>query len=75
LSKIGDNASNVDKPLVDSFGRVAHKLRLSVTDRCNMQCVYCMPKDTDKDDESRNVDNSLSGRWFPKNELLSYEEL
>src|SRR5207249_3105128 len=47
---------------------------LSVTDRCNMQCIYCMPKDTDKDSESRNVDNSLSGRWFPKNELLSYEE-
>ena len=74
MSIIGDNASNVDKALVDSFGRVAHKLRLSVTDRCNMQCIYCMPKDTDKDDESRNVDNSLSGRWFPKNELLSYEE-
>jgi cyclic pyranopterin phosphate synthase len=29
--------------LVDSFGRVATDLRVSVTDRCNLRCSYCMP--------------------------------
>jgi cyclic pyranopterin phosphate synthase len=32
-------------PLVDKFGRVVHKLRISLTDRCNFRCVYCMPED------------------------------
>lgn len=31
--------------LVDTFGRRARKLRISVTDRCNFRCVYCMPED------------------------------
>ena len=30
--------------LVDSFGRVHTNLRISVTDRCNIRCVYCMPE-------------------------------
>ena len=30
-------------PLVDTFGRVADDLRVSVTDRCNFRCTYCMP--------------------------------
>ena len=29
----------------DSFGRTIDYLRISVTDRCNLRCVYCMPKD------------------------------
>jgi cyclic pyranopterin phosphate synthase len=32
-----------DGPLVDSYGRVATDLRVSVTDRCNLRCTYCMP--------------------------------
>ena len=47
--------------LSDSFGRVARKLRISVTDRCNMRCVYCMPLN--------NVE------WFEKDNILSYEEI
>ena len=31
-------------PLVDSFGRVHDNLRISVTDRCNIRCFYCMPE-------------------------------
>ena len=31
-------------PLIDSFGRVHDNLRLSVTDRCNIRCFYCMPE-------------------------------
>ncbi|MDQ6746965.1 MAG: GTP 3',8-cyclase MoaA [Candidatus Dormibacteraeota bacterium] len=48
-------------PLTDSFGRVARDLRVSVTDRCNFRCVYCMPAD--------GLD------WMPKDEVLSFEEI
>jgi cyclic pyranopterin phosphate synthase len=48
-------------PLVDTFGRVADDLRISVTDRCNFRCTYCMPAE------------GLS--WLPKSELLTFEEL
>ncbi|MCC6484941.1 MAG: GTP 3',8-cyclase MoaA [Armatimonadetes bacterium] len=47
--------------LVDGFGRVATNLRISVTDRCNMRCRYCMP--------AKGLD------WLPKDELLSFEEI
>jgi GTP 3',8-cyclase len=48
-------------PLVDPFGRVASDLRISVTDRCNFRCRYCMPPE--------------GLPWLPKNEILSYEEI
>ena len=47
--------------LVDTFGRIADDLRLSVTDRCNFRCTYCMPA------EGLN--------WLPKEEILTFEEL
>lgn len=48
-------------PLVDSYGRVHDDLRLSVTDRCNFRCVYCMPEE---------------GMVFrERDELLSFDEL
>jgi cyclic pyranopterin phosphate synthase len=47
--------------LVDNYGRIAKKLRISVTDRCNMRCGYCMPKDNTK--------------WFDTNEVLTFEEI
>jgi GTP 3',8-cyclase len=48
-------------PLEDRFGRVHRYLRLSVTDRCNYRCVYCLPED--------GMD------WLPRQELLSFEEM
>lgn len=48
-------------PLVDTFGRVATDLRVSVTDRCNLRCTYCMP--------AEGLD------WLPDDNLLSPEEL
>src|SRR5690349_13346015 len=45
--------------LIDSHGRVIRDLRLSVTDRCNFRCVYCMDPDF---------------RYMPKQQLLSLEE-
>jgi cyclic pyranopterin phosphate synthase len=48
-------------PLVDTFGRVHRDLRISVTDRCNFRCTYCMP---------------VEGMpWLPRAELLTYEEI
>jgi cyclic pyranopterin phosphate synthase len=47
--------------LVDSFGRVHTSLRLSVTDRCNIRCVYCMPGD--------------QVIFRPREELLTFEEI
>ena len=51
----------LDGPLTDTFGRVADDLRISVTDRCNFRCTYCMPAE------------GLT--WLPKDELLRFEEL
>ena len=48
-------------PLIDRFGRVHRYLRLSVTDRCNFSCTYCVPPDGVK--------------WSPKSAILSFEEL
>ena len=48
-------------PLIDSFGRVHNNLRISVTDRCNIRCFYCMPES--------NV------QFLPRRELLTFEEL
>ena len=48
-------------PLIDSFGRTATDLRVSVTDRCNFRCTYCMPPE--------------GLPWLPKDALLSYEEI
>ena len=48
-------------PLVDSFGRIHTNLRISVTDRCNIRCFYCMPE--------HNV------QFKPRSELLTFEEI
>jgi GTP 3',8-cyclase len=47
--------------LRDSFGRRIEYLRISVTDRCNFRCLYCMP--------------AAGLEWLPKSEILSYEEI
>jgi len=51
--------------LADALGRPLHDLRISVTDRCNFRCVYCMPKEVfDKD-----------YAYLPHSSLLSFEEI
>lgn len=50
-----------DGPLVDSFGRVATDLRVSLTDRCNLRCRYCMPAE--------------GLEWLPGEQLLRDDEL
>jgi GTP 3',8-cyclase len=49
------------EPLVDAFRRPITYLRISVTDRCNLRCVYCMPE--------------AGLPWIPKPEILSFEEI
>jgi cyclic pyranopterin phosphate synthase len=48
-------------PLIDVFGRVHTDLRISVTDRCNLRCVYCMPEE--------------GVTWVPRSEILTFEEI
>src|SRR5450631_4095451 len=48
-------------PLADQFNRPITYLRVSVTDRCNLRCVYCMPE--------------AGLPWIPKAEILTYEEI
>ena len=49
------------EPLVDSFGRAIRSLRVSVTDKCNFRCTYCMPAE--------------GLEWLPKSEILTFEEI
>ena len=49
----------------DRLGRPLHDLRISVTDRCNFRCTYCMPKEL----------FGASYRFMPRSELLSFEEI
>jgi cyclic pyranopterin phosphate synthase len=46
---------------LDQFGRAIEYLRISVTDKCNFRCIYCMPAE--------------GLQWLPKSEILSYEEI
>ncbi len=50
-----------EAPLLDDFGRLHDNLRISVTDRCNIRCFYCMPEDGVK--------------FMPREEILSFEEI
>jgi cyclic pyranopterin phosphate synthase len=55
------SAGPAEGPLLDSFGRIATDLRISLTDRCNLRCSYCMPPD--------GLD------WLPDQHLLRPDEL
>src|SRR5512143_2779314 len=67
--------------LIDSYGRVLRDLRVSITDRCNFRCLYCLP-------ETEAAENFYRGhwatmpnpapivqQWVPRTHLLSFEEL
>src|SRR4051812_11795240 len=48
-------------PLIDPHGRTVRDLRISITDRCNFRCQYCMPVE--------------GMQWLPRDEVLSFEEI
>ena len=55
----------MQQPALDTLGRPVHDLRISVTDRCNFRCGYCMPAE-------------IFGEryhFLPRNQLLTYEEI
>src|SRR3954469_3014164 len=67
--------------LIDSHGRTMRDLRVSITDRCNFRCLYCLP-------ETEAAHNFYRGRWaampnskpivqqwVPKSNILSFEEI
>jgi len=54
-------ASAGARPLIDPFGRTVRDLRISITDRCNFRCEYCMPEE--------------GMVWQPREELLTFEEI
>jgi cyclic pyranopterin phosphate synthase len=54
-----------DAPLADAFARPLRDLRISVTDRCNFRCTYCMPRDVFTDDYE----------FLPHAEVLTFEEI
>src|ERR1700737_1766556 len=51
----------MSEALVDSYGRTVRDLRISVTDRCNFRCQYCMPEE--------------GMVWLPRTEILTFEEI
>ncbi|MEX2281472.1 MAG: radical SAM protein, partial [Gemmatimonadota bacterium] len=53
--------ANNDDGMRDAFGRRIEYLRISVTDKCNLRCVYCMPED--------------GLPWLGRSAILSYEEI
>jgi GTP 3',8-cyclase len=68
-------------PLIDSQGRILRDLRVSVTDRCNFRCLYCLP-------ETEAAQNFYRGhwahlpnpapivqQWVPRTQILSFEEI
>jgi cyclic pyranopterin phosphate synthase len=58
---VRDERDGAMTPMVDGFGRRVEYLRISVTDKCNLRCVYCMPEE--------------GLPWLKKDQLLSYEEI
>jgi len=56
-----ETVSRPSRVMLDSFGRRVEYLRISVTDKCNLRCVYCMPEE--------------GLPWLKKGQLLSYEEI
>src|ERR1700757_1616727 len=51
---------SMPEPLIDTFGRPHNNLRISVTDRCNLRCTYCMEEDV---------------TFLDRRELLTFEEI
>jgi len=60
-----DRSPVLAAPLADTLGRPLHDLRISVTDRCNFRCTYCMPKEIFGPDYA----------FLPRSEVLTFEEI
>jgi cyclic pyranopterin phosphate synthase len=61
LPMLTSEAPTMTGPLTDSYGRRIKSMRISITDKCNFRCVYCMPAE--------------GLPWLPRAEILTYEEI
>ncbi len=66
--------------LVDSHGRTLRDLRISVTDRCNFRCLYCLPETEAaanffRDRWRHTPSKAIRHSWKPKHEILTFEEI
>jgi len=72
--------------LIDSYGRIMRDLRVSVTDRCNFRCLYCLPETEEAANFYRltktkgatpvpSASKPIQHSWLPKSKLLSFEEI
>lgn len=73
--------------MADSFGRVMRDLRVSVTDRCNFRCLYCLPEteeaanfyrtrfDPEKNPRPAALHRTIVHAWKPRDALLTFEEI
>src|SRR5213075_2585136 len=70
--------------LVDSHGRMMRDLRVSVTDRCNFRCLYCLPETEEAADFYRVKFDALNNpspptpitrQWKPRSHILTFEEI
>jgi cyclic pyranopterin phosphate synthase len=70
-----------DNLLTDSYGRILRDLRVSITDRCNFRCLYCLPETEAAHNFYRgrwaNLPNStpIVQQWVPRSKILSFEEI
>ena len=61
LTVMSETNLNFNTPICDALHRPLRSLRISVTDRCNIRCRYCMPEE--------------NYTWLPRDEVLSFEEI
>ena len=61
MPRVRPSANGTRRDMVDGFGRRIEYLRISVTDKCNLRCVYCMPEE--------------GLPWLRRGEILTYEEI
>ena len=61
IPRVRPSSSGTVRDMVDGFGRRIEYLRISVTDKCNLRCVYCMPEE--------------GLPWLRRGEILTYEEI
>ena len=54
-------SDHAHEELIDPFGRLIEDLRISITDRCNFRCTYCMPEE--------------GMQWLPRSEVMTFEEI
>src|SRR5580658_5703265 len=71
----------MSEQLVDSHGRILRDLRVSITDRCNFRCLYCLPETEAARNFYRgrwaNLPHStpIARQWQPQSNFLSFEEI